>query len=465
MAKRGFEQDKHINRENGLQNQIKSLSNNPIFDDFTQEEFAILNNHKNLEMLQKISTIQFNNRGCFSILDSKISNFIFCHSQTDQRNHHNKNADIQTIEKTKNTRTIPLRNDDVNTQPCYLEKYNGFHIFLDTNNKLIVKNNYIDSKTNNEIITKDSILSLINDLKPWRKGPFYIHYDDTFFQNILDKDFENPNLFTHFLSSININPNTIQKNTQQVFKVSNDHQESLLHIDTEWQSHIKMKLILESLQTLHYDIANKEILDVGCNNGYYMFDLALRAKHITGIDPVGIFFLQFFFIYQLTRTVQNRGQEIIESYSINNISFRLLGVQDLSRITKKFDLILCLGVLYHRQDPLQTLKILKQSLKKDGLLLLETLIIQTQDEYALCPYPTYAKMSNVFYIFSPKALCNLALRAGFKTCDLLSFSYTTTNEQRTTDFIQKQSLGDFLQHDHTIEGYPPACRGIFALYS
>lgn len=250
-----------------------------------------------------------------------------------------------------------------------------------------------------------TLQDLALDLKPWRKGPFCLY--------------------------------GAESDTQ-------------FFIDSEWQSNKKMKLILQALDTIGYNLKDKVVLDVGCNNGYYMFDLALRGvKHISGIDPIAIFFLQFYFIHKLT--------------NISHCTFRLLGVQDVLQLNTKYDLILCLGVLYHRKEPLQTLKQLKSILAPNGILLLETLILQDKAATCLCPYPTYAKMPNVFYIFSPQALQNLALHAGFKSCEILSYSYTDNTEQRSTDFIDKKSLGDYLTPTQTIEGYPPACRGIFVL--
>ena len=261
---------------------------------------------------------------------------------------------------------------------------------------------YFHNISSNEFQT---LQDLALDLKPWRKGPFCLY--------------------------------GAENNTQ-------------FFIDSEWQSNKKMKLILQALDTIGYNLKDKVVLDVGCNNGYYMFDLALRGvKHISGIDPIAIFFLQFYFIHKLT--------------NISHCTFRLLGVQDVIMLNAKYDLILCLGVLYHRKEPLQTLKQLKSILAPNGILLLETLILQDKAATCLCPYPTYAKMPNVFYIFSPQALQNLALHAGFKSCEILSYSYTDNTEQRSTDFIDKKSLGDYLTPTQTIEGYPPACRGIFVL--
>ena len=41
-----------------------------------------------------------------------------------------------------------------------------------------------------------------------------------------------------------------------------------LHIDSEWQSFMKWQLLAP-----HLSLAGKKIADVGCNNGYYMFEM------------------------------------------------------------------------------------------------------------------------------------------------------------------------------------------------
>ena len=52
-------------------------------------------------------------------------------------------------------------------------------------------------------------------------------------------------------------------------------------IDTEWQSNIKYNLLRP-----HFDLKNKRVADIGCNNGYYMFKmLENEPKSIVGFDP------------------------------------------------------------------------------------------------------------------------------------------------------------------------------------
>ena len=218
------------------------------------------------------------------------------------------------------------------------------------------------------------------------------------------------------------------------FKINN------IFIDSEWKSYIKWNTIKKFL-----DLENKDILDVGCNNGYYMFRmLEFSPKSITGFDPSALFNLQF---------------EFINSFIKSNIEYKLLGVEHIPFYEKKFDVIFCMGVLYHRRDPIDMLKELKAGLKKNGEIILDTLIIEGSGEYALSPI-RYAKMKNVYFIPTLKALYNWIERAGFKNIEFIGKRYTTTNEQRKTDWIEGESLESFLNKSQTktIEGFEPPLR-------
>ncbi len=213
-----------------------------------------------------------------------------------------------------------------------------------------------------------------------------------------------------------------------------------LFIDSEWRSYIKWNSIRP-----HLDLENKDILDVGCNNGYYMFRmLEMDPKSITGFDPSALFNLQF---------------EFINSFIKSDIEYKLLGVEHIPYYEKKFDVIFCMGVLYHRKDPIDMLKELKAGLNKGGEVILDTLMIEGSGEYALSPM-RYAKMKNVYFIPTLKALYNWIQRAKFSDVEFIGKRYTTTNEQRKTDWIDGESLESFLNKEETktIEGYEPPLR-------
>ena len=236
---------------------------------------------------------------------------------------------------------------------------------------------------------KKEIETIAENLKPWRKGPFKINE---------------------------------------------------LFIDSEWKSFIKWNILKP-----HLDLANKDILDVGCNNGYYMFRMfEMNPKSIIGFDPSVLFNLQFNFINKFIKS---------------NIEYKLLGVEHIPYYPKKFDVIFCLGVLYHRSDPINTLKTLKQGLNPNSELILDTLIIEGDEEIALSPI-RYQKMKNVYFIPTLKTLYNWIEKAKFKEIKYIGKKYTTINEQRKTNWIGGESLNSFLNEDQTktIEGYPPPLR-------
>ena len=270
-----------------------------------------------------------------------------------------------------------------NIKPIYL-KLEEFK-----NEKLKVKSVKLNDIIEIETEKNPKISELAKMLKPWRKGPFKI----------------------------------------------ND-----LFIDSEWRSYIKWN----SLKP-HLDLENKDILDVGCNNGYYMFRmLEMNPKSITGFDPSALFNLQF---------------EFINSFIKSDIEYKLLGVEHIPYYEKKFDVIFCMGVLYHRKDPIDMLKELKAGLNKGGEVILDTLMIEGSKEYALSPM-RYAKMKNVYFIPTLKALYNWIERAKFSDVEFIGKRYTTTNEQRKTEWIEGESLESFLNKSETktIEGYEPPLR-------
>lgn len=260
-----------------------------------------------------------------------------------------------------------------------------------------------------------------------------------------------------------------------------------LHIDSEWQSQIKWNLLAPHFMACVRDLTPGgkalRIADVGCNNGFYMLAMhAMLQTHFTasntpesnsgahykiiGFDPSALFFCQFSLLQQLTHAP---------------LRYELLGVQDLIAYTNtkaaKFDVLFCLGVLYHRSDVFATLKSLAQSLHKNGVAFIDTLIFDPANllsksstpESSALPQPlreldlvlsvrgSYAKMSNVYFLPTLRALEGWCERCGFVDMELLAIMPTTTQEQRKTRWIDSLSLESFLDPDDeskTIEGYP-----------
>ena len=210
-------------------------------------------------------------------------------------------------------------------------------------------------------------------------------------------------------------------------------------INSEWRSDLKWQRL-----EAHINCANKRILDVGCGNGYYMLRmLGAGAQQVIGIDPSVLFIVQYLVLRQFC---QQKPNAMI-------LPFKL---QDLPKDLEKFDMVFSMGVLYHRRSPIDHLFELKNLLVAKGELILETLVVTGIQGYSLMPEGRYAKMRNVWFIPSPETLVLWLKRIGFKDIEILNISTTSTEEQRQTEWMQFESLVDFLDFNKnkTIEGYP-----------
>jgi len=122
-----------------------------------------------------------------------------------------------------------------------------------------------------------------------------------------------------------------------------------------------------------------------------------------------------------------------------------------------------MGVLYHRRSPLDHLYQLKNQLVSEGELVLETLVVEGDENTVLVPGERYAQMRNVYFIPSALALKNWLEKCGFVDVRIVDSCTTTTEEQRRTSWLTTESLADFLDPNDsskTIEGYPAPVRAV-----
>ncbi|HHJ38859.1 MAG: tRNA 5-methoxyuridine(34) synthase CmoB [Methylothermaceae bacteria B42] len=220
-----------------------------------------------------------------------------------------------------------------------------------------------------------------------------------------------------------------------------------IFVDTEWRSDFKWARLESAIQPLH----DRRVLDVGAGNGYHCWRmLGAGAKHVIGIDPGPRYVTQFLALKKLA------GDWPVDLLPLT--------LEDLPPNLQAFDSVFSMGVLYHRRSPFDHLYRLKDCLRQGGELILETLVIEGAEGSVLVPENRYAKMRNVWFIPSVPTLATWLKRVGFHHIRCIDVNKTTTDEQRSTDWMRFQSLPDFLDPEHpnlTVEGYPAPRRAIF----
>lgn len=219
-----------------------------------------------------------------------------------------------------------------------------------------------------------------------------------------------------------------------------------IHIDTEWRSDWKWDRVLPHISPLK----NRSVLDVGCGNGYHMWRmLGEGARLCVGIDPSHLFLIQFEAIRKLMGGDQRAH-------------LLPLGIEQLPKL-QAFDTVFSMGVLYHRRSPLDHLIQLKDQLISGGELILETLVIEGDENAVLVPKERYAQMRNVYFFPSARALKVWLELVGFEQVRIVDENVTSIGEQRSTDWMTHNSLPDYLDPSDaskTVEGYPAPRRAV-----
>jgi len=118
----------------------------------------------------------------------------------------------------------------------------------------------------------------------------------------------------------------------------------------------------ELLPHLPESLAGWTALDIGCNAGFYSFQLAQRGAQVVGIDADEHYLEQARWARSLF------GLD-------DRVELRRQTVYDLARSNESFDLILFMGVLYHLRHPLLALDAVAARARR--LVVLQTLTVET----------------------------------------------------------------------------------------
>jgi tRNA (mo5U34)-methyltransferase len=114
------------------------------------------------------------------------------------------------------------------------------------------------------------------------------------------------------------------------------------------------------------DLSGWRVLDVGCNAGFYTFELARRGASVVAID------MEPLYLEQARWAARQYGLQ-------DRVEFREQQVYDLARSTEQFDLVWFMGVFYHLRYPLLALDILAQRTRR--MMVFQTLSMPGEEVY------------------------------------------------------------------------------------
>jgi tRNA (mo5U34)-methyltransferase len=106
------------------------------------------------------------------------------------------------------------------------------------------------------------------------------------------------------------------------------------------------------------DLGGWRVLDVGCNAGFYSFELARRGASVLAIDSDERYLAQARWAAAQLGLTQR-------------VEFRRLDVYEIARVHEQFDLVWFMGVFYHLRYPLLALDLLARRTRQ--LMVFQTL--------------------------------------------------------------------------------------------
>jgi tRNA (mo5U34)-methyltransferase len=114
------------------------------------------------------------------------------------------------------------------------------------------------------------------------------------------------------------------------------------------------------------DLSGWRVLDVGCNAGFYSFELARRGASVLAIDSDERYLAQARWAARQLDPKQR-------------IEFRQLGIYEIARVHEQFDLVWFMGVFYHLRYPLLALDLLARRTRR--LMVFQTLTMPGETVY------------------------------------------------------------------------------------
>lgn len=181
-------------------------------------------------------------------------------------------------------------------------------------------------------------------------------------------------------------------------------------------------------------IAGKRCLDVGCNAGYDPFLLSsMGALEVVGAEPHGFYFHSLF---------------LSAVYARPGVSFVNLGWENLDpAYLRDFDVISCLGLIYHVKEPFRLIEKLAGVMRSGATLVMETHVLSEPSKQALFIEGPFWGDETYWWVLGDECMQSMLRSSGFK------------NVRMTLKMdCDSRSSADRLT---TVEGHPAGARAWF----
>lgn len=136
---------------------------------------------------------------------------------------------------------------------------------------------------------------------------------------------------------------------------------------------IRTRVIKQNFRLFHRQLAGLRLLDLGCLEGGLTFEMAREGIQALGVEG--------------QQKNYAKCQLIKEYFNLPNLNFLLKDVKQLDpKEQGLFDLILCCGLLYHLDEPVDFLYKLHSLCPDDGVLFLDTHVAPDEQGFSACTF-------------------------------------------------------------------------------